>query len=113
RSVTFLHPLLRASAVHPELPSFPTRRSSDLPLAKGCELRCLRDDRDVRIPDAEIPGFQHLHCRPYEQRAVGALPLRVRIAEVLADVAKPCCAEQRIADSVETDAAVRVRHGAV
>lgn len=64
------------------------------------QFRRLTDNRTVDVTDHE-PCFLHERDRVAQQRQrIGALPLRVRVGKVLANVAQTSGAEQRIGDRV-------------
>src|SRR6185437_4131350 len=82
-------------------------------IAHRRELRPLRKHRHIGVSYAELAGAQHVHDRTHEAFAVGALPARIGVLEVLPDVAEPGRPEQRIGKRVQHDVAVGVRHDAM
>src|SRR6202035_973380 len=60
------------------------------------------------VSDAQMACAEYAENVADEAFAVGALPARIGILEMLADVAQPGSAEERVAQRVENDIAIRV-----
>src|SRR6266850_580951 len=74
------------------------------------QLRLLEDHHRVHVFDREFLLFKKLLGMFEEQQAVGALPLRIAIRKMRADISEPRRTKQRIAKRMRQHVAVRVPH---
>ncbi len=81
-------------------------RADRLPVRR--ELRLLHQHRAVDVHDPQPAGGDHRHHRAQQLDRVGVTPALVGVGEVLADVAQPGGAEQRVGDGVGEHVGVRV-----
>ena len=73
-----------------------------------CELRALRDYRQVEVAEPEPRALHAANDLRKQLHAVRALVLRVAVREKLPDVAHRECAEYRVHQGVHRDVRVRV-----